>query len=1023
MPPVHEQLSEQFYRWELRGRGWQVFDDPVFPEPAFVPFNGHLLPYKPTADDGRRPTLLSSLYRKIAGPPQIPEVVPEEEEEHGPKLLVRKDLVELQTSLPGDLDIPKDAFEQFLLNLSLCHEPVAFELLGTHRKVTAQFVAGASDAPLLRRQLPAFFPEGIFQLKPGALLQAWNETEGEQILPVEFGLQREFMFPLAIGKLDAFVGIIGALSELAPSELGLFQVLFQPVKNRWTESVIRSVTHDDGKPFFANMPELVGAAEKKVARPLYAAVVRALVRTQDFDRTVQIGRDIAGSLMVFGNPEGNALIPLENDEYGCDEHVEDVIFRQSRRSGMLLNIDELMGFVHLPSSDVRSPILQRQRVKSRPAPAIVQREQGLLLGENEHAGETVPVRLARDQRVKHCHIIGTSGTGKSTLLFNLIRQDIENGEGIAVLDPHGDLVDRILGIIPQKRIEDVILIDPSDEQFPVGFNILQAHSTLERALLASDLVAVFRRLSTSWGDQMDSVLKNTILTFLRSSRGGTLADVRRFLLEDNFQAQFLKSVQDPELVYYWEKGFRKLTGAKSVGSIITRLNDFLVEEPIRNMVTQPVNRLDFAQIMDTGKIFLARLSQGLLNNENAHLLGTLMISKFQQIAMARQSQEASQRRPFWIYCDECHNFVTPSMAQILTSTRKYNVGLTLAHQDLQQLKRDSEVASAILSGCYTRVVFHVGDADARTLDEGFSHFEAFDLTNLETFTSVARVERSDYDFNLAVQPFERLDEDQMAARREEVITCSRKKYGTPRAELSFQPVSSQPSVTPEVAPISQPFKTTSPPDDEVKPEVSPVSPAPPVAEVPKLAEIPKAPEPVEVEPAGAVDSDDTDGQHLAIKEKIGDEAETLDYSVSYEEHFPAVHARADLVLRRGRQYIIGQVTVTTPAEYEAASVQKFLMASFTHIAVISVSRQKLNRIRQTLIAAGANTKNVGFYSPEEFMVKLSDWALDDPEGGIAEKKKPHKNPNLNLMSNPLTEEERRENEKKMLEELKRKMNR
>jgi len=682
---------------------------------------------------------------------------------------------------------------------------------------------------------------------------------------------------------------------------------------------------------------------------------------------------------------------------------------------MLLNIDELMGFVHLPSSDVRSPILQRQRVKSRPAPAIVQREQGLLLGENEHAGETVPVRLARDQRVKHCHIIGTSGTGKSTLLFNLIRQDIENGEGIAVLDPHGDLVDRILGIIPQKRIEDVILIDPSDEQFPVGFNILQAHSTLERALLASDLVAVFRRLSTSWGDQMDSVLKNTILTFLRSSRGGTLADVRRFLLEDNFQAQFLKSVQDPELVYYWEKGFRKFTGAKSVGSIITRLNDFLVEEPIRNMVTQPVNRLDFAQIMDTGKIFLARLSQGLLNNENAHLLGTLMISKFQQIAMARQSQEASQRRPFWIYCDECHNFVTPSMAQILTSTRKYNVGLTLAHQDLQQLKRDSEVASAILSGCYSRIVFHVGDADARTLAEGFSHFEASDLTNLETFKSVARVERSDYDFNLSIQPFERLDEDRMASRRDEVITCSRRKYGTPRAELSARSPQA-----PEVAPIVKP---TSPLDDKVKPEVSPVSSAPPVTEVPKPAEIPKAPEPEEVEPAETVDSDDTDGQHLAIKEKIGDEAETLDYSVSYEEHFPPIHARADIVLRRGKQFIIGQVTVTTPAEYEAASVQKFLMANFTHIAVISVSRQKLNRIRQVLIAAGANTKNVGFYSPEEFMTKLSDWALEDPEGGAAEKKNPHKNPNVNLSSHPLTDEERKANEKKMLEELKKKMKR
>src|SRR5262249_42858927 len=154
----------------------------------------------------------------------------------------------------------KEAFEQFLLSLSLCHQPVAFELLGTHRKVTAQFATHPNDAPLLSRQLHAFFPEGIFQAQSGALQKAWDSTEGEHVLPVEFGLEREFMFPLASGKLDAFVGIVGALSELAPGELGLFQVLFQPVRNRWVESILRSVTHEDGKPFFVNMPELVTAA-------------------------------------------------------------------------------------------------------------------------------------------------------------------------------------------------------------------------------------------------------------------------------------------------------------------------------------------------------------------------------------------------------------------------------------------------------------------------------------------------------------------------------------------------------------------------------------------------------------------------------------------------------------------------------------------------------------------------------------------------------------------------------------------
>src|SRR6185369_530541 len=226
----------------------------------------------------------------------------------------------------------------------------------------------------------------------------------------------------------------------------------------------------------------------------------------------------------------------------------------------------------------------------------------------------------------------------------------------------GDLVDRILGIIPLDRIGDVVLLDPSDEQYSVGFNILSAHSDLEKNLLASDLVSVFQRLSSSWGDQMGSVFNNAILAFLESTRRGTLADLRRFLVEPAFRTDFLKSVADPAVLYYWQKGFPHLSGNKSIGSVITRLEAFLAPKPIRYMVSQPENRLDFASIMDSGKIFLAKLSQGLLGKENSYLLGTLLVSKFQQLAMARQSKQQALRKEFWVYIDEFHNFITPSMA-------------------------------------------------------------------------------------------------------------------------------------------------------------------------------------------------------------------------------------------------------------------------------------------------------------------------------------------------------------------------
>lgn len=982
MSRIHDQLSEQFRRWELRGRGWQVFDEPVQPEPPFVPFHGHYLPNEPVVDDGRRPTFLSSLVgklsRSIATPAPTSPVEDEPEEEPDGRLQgLREKRIELQASLPDKLDISKEAFEQFLSSLSLCHEPVAFELLGTHKQVTTQFAAAATDAPLLRRQLSAYFPEAVFVPREGALEQSWDASQREEVLAVEFGLAQEFMLPLASGKLDPFIGIVGALAELQPGELGLFQVLFQPAQEDWPESIVRSVTHADGKPFFIDAPELAGAAEKKIARPLFAAVVRILICAGERERMLQLARDLAGSLRVFAHPQGNELIPLQNDDYPFAEHIEDVLRRQSRRAGMILNSDELIGFVHLPTSAVLSPAFQRQTTKTKAAPAIV-RQQGLLLGENDHAGQKVEVRLSAEQRTRHTHIIGASGTGKSTLLFNLIQNDIENGEGIAVLDPHGDLIDRILGIIPPERIDDVVLVDPSDDQFSIGFNILSAHSDLEKNLLASDLVAVFQRLSTSWGDQMNSVLQNAILAFLESDRRGTIADLRRFLIETPFRNEFLKSVKDAEVVYYWQKSFPHLSGNKSIGSILTRLDALLAKKPIRHMVSQPDNKLDFAHIMDSGKIFLAKLPEGLLGRENSHLLGALLMSKFQQTAMSRQAQQITARRDYWIYADEFANFITPSMAEILSGARKYRIGLTLAHHNLQQLQRDPDVASAVMSHPFTRIVFRVGDDDAKKLAEGFSCFEAKDLRNLEAGQAIARVERSDFDFNLSVPLFPPPDAAAVAARRQEVITVSRNKYGTARVDVEAMLAKSRESVP------------------TVEPPTSP--PAKPTAEVPKTAAIPMAVEPppiIEAKPpevlppvivrevkpvvvpqitgrAQTPDLGKGGEQHKAMQQRIKEAAEALGFRSMIEKQIVGSQESVDLLLERGDQKIACEISVTTTIDHEVGNIRKCLKAGLAQVAIICVSEDRLAKITAAVSGSlGTDAAaRVAYYQPDQFIAHL-----------------------------------------------------
>ena len=1039
MPSVHEHYSEQFQKWEVRGRGWQVYDRPVYPEPPFTPPYFRSMVDPPAVDNGRRPTILSSLVQKLsqlaASPKNAPPSQVEPEEEPQPIFLNRGSLVELQLALPADFDISRDTFEHLFRNLALCREPVAFELVGSHRRVQVQFVACEEDVSLVRKQLQAILPDVQIRQQTGTLKATWMVSAGNQAVAVEFGLEQEFMLPLANGKLDPFVGIVAALSELQPGELALYQVIFQPVQNPWAESIVNSVTSAEGKPLFVNSPELTGAAENKVTSPLFATVVRIMTRTASRGRLYEIARDLTSSLRVFANPQGNALIPLKNDEYPFFEHLEDVMARRSRRTGMILNSDELASFVHLPSSDVRSSVLVRDSGQTKAAPANVQSRSGIVIGDNEHNGVTVEVSLNPDQRVRHTHIIGSNGTGKSSLLLNLIRQDIENGEGLAVLDPAGDLIDQILSFIPEERIDDVVLVDLSDEDFPIGFNLLQAHSEIEKRLLASDLVGVFRRLSTSWGDQMDTVLQNAILAFLKSSRGGTLADLRRFLRDEKFRSDFLLTVRDAEVITFWQEVFPSLGASKSVNSLLVRLQEFFSQEPLRNMVSQRDNKLDFADIMDSGKIFLAKLSTGLGGEENSYLLGTLLVSKFQQLAMARQAQKLEARRDFWLYIDEFQHFISPSMEKILTGARKYRLGFTLAHQNLHQLEDDANVASAVMTQPCTRIVLRVGDDDARKLGDGFESFDAKSLTRLGKFHAIVRVEQNDFDFNIALRKPELSEGEE---RKAAVIAASRARYATSRAKVESDLLA-------EIRPEANPSKPPEPPKPEggvSKPTPKPVIPPTPMAisVVPKTpvestgSEINDAPvakpaspikatvvPPPDVKPDAEVQnsnqveavSAEAVCQHESLKNEITAEAESLDFTVSAETSIPQ-HGRIDLVLTRGNKSIACEISVTTTPKTEADHIRLRLKAGFKHVAVISANRRKLNLIQAAFVeqSGSKDISKVGFYVPKEFFAQLFNWAVDDPEGGKVERAKPKKR-----IFNSVVVANREEEQKKLLDDL------
>jgi len=956
-PSREELLTTQFYEWEIRGRGWQVWEQCVELEPPFRPFQFHFAKQAQTFDDARKPTLLSSLVDKLRG--RISEeVISQQERQEEPTPSIDKDesaIVEFHISVPPTLKITKEITELFLFSLDVCGGPISFEVLGNGNSISVQLAARENDAAHVSNQLNAHFPEAVVRKRSPVLTDIWDVTGKKETAFVDLGLSHEFMLPLAVPRnldLDPLMSVVGALSTLHHEELGLFQILFAPLRRSWVPSIMRAVTDDDGDSFFADAPEILKLAREKVAKPLFAVVVRLATQSPIEDRAIGILRSIAGTLSQFSNPIGNEFIPLSDDGYPDDEHIADIIFRRSRRSGMILNSEELASLAHLPSVSVRSQKLERAGERTKAARAGAP-SAGLVLGENVHAGQTVAVSLTHSERLRHTYVLGASGTGKSTFLLNCILQDIRSGEGIGVLDPHGDLIDRILEHIPEERHQDVILHDPSDEEYPIGFNILSAHSELEKTVLSSDLVSVFRRLSTSWGDQMTSVLGNAVLAFLESDRVGTLVDLRRFLVEPEFRGECLKMVKDPDIVYYWQKEYPLLVG-RPHAPLLTRLDTFLRPKLIRRMVGQRENKLNFRNIIDGHKIFLAKLAQGAIGEENSYLLGTLLVAKLHQTAIGRQDIKESERKPFYLYIDEFQNFITPSMASILAGARKYGLGLVLAHQDLRQLwDQDKQVASSVIANAYTRVCFRLGDFDAQKLQDGFSFFEATDLQNLGLGEVICRIERAEHDFNLKTLPLPTIEEDAAEMRRQQVIAYSRSQYA------------SKPEDVERGSPV------TAPADVQPAPPTPLVNPTKPMELVSRLMfdlqPRERRKETKTAEPAKALPGRGG-AQHKYLQQLVKRMAEAQGYRATIEKEVLGGSGKIDVALERADERIACEISVTSTGEHELGNVQKCIAAGYCSVILLATDKKALSQIQQ-FISSNLEPRlrdSVVYLLPEEF---------------------------------------------------------
>lgn len=392
--------------------------------------------------------------------------------------------------------------------------------------------------------------------------------------------------------------------------------------------------------------------------------------------------------------------------------------------------------------------------------------------------------IKADDRRRHMYLIGKTGMGKSTILENMIIDDIRAGRGVAVVDPHGDLAEKIIEYIPTERIKDVIYLNPADINYPIAFNVVEQVDPHLQHLVASGLIGVFKKLwADSWGPRLEYILRNAILAIL-DYPGSTLMGVVRMLSDKTYRKKVVASVKDPMVKSFWEKefaGYADKFASEAVSPIQNKVGQFLSSSLMRNIIGQVKSSIDVRNIMDEGKILIMNLSKGRIGEDNSALLGAMMITKIQLAAMSRVDISENERKDFYLYIDEFQNFSTDSFANILSEARKYRLNLIMAHQYIEQL--GEVVKAAVFGNVGTLIVFRIGANDAEELVKEFTPtFTEEDLVNLPKYEMYLRLMIDGITSNpFSAKGLPPLRSDERTGNTEKIIEFSRENYSSPRA--------------------------------------------------------------------------------------------------------------------------------------------------------------------------------------------------------------------------------------------------
>lgn len=716
----------------------------------------------------------------------------------------RNTRVLLEIRVPKSTEEGAAHFEQIVTNLSrlgaqtigekfLFKRPTfTFEIVSIAGRVHFVISCPKHLQPYIESQLSAQYPKVV--ISPIREYLGLFEGKFQSVARLTFNFPS--YFPLKTHNdfkdADTLSGILGIMAKVPQDEGALIQIVVRTSGDGWKVPGY-SVMHRgiiDSATGTAKAHPQASVIQEKIDKQGFATEIRLLTKAADPLQSRELLFALGGAFSVFDNGNGNSLRvnrplpPLRPLLFNLIKERRLSLFR----AWEYLNTSELASIYHLPNttvSGIRNLAWGRTFLGEPPEnlPIAVgaseaQKKEINFFGKTEFKNKQVTFGIKRPDRRRHMYIIGKTGVGKSTLIANMAINDMRNNEGVAIIDPHGDLSNILLDYIPSHRLNDVVYLDPSDIEYPFHFNPLEIKGTPEsKELIASGIVAIFYKLyAHSWGPRLEYILRNTILTLL-DYPNSTLVDVSPLLTNESFRQKVLDKLQDDILKRFWVDEFANMhprLKSEAIAPILNKIGQFVTSPLIRQIIGSYKSTVDLQDIMDKGKVLILNLSQGKLGEDNAALLGAMFITKMQLAAMHRVYQEEEKRKDFYLYVDEFQNFATTSFIKILSEARKYRLNLILVNQYIGQIHED--VQKAIFGNAGTLMCFPIGAQDAKHLVTEFAgvykDVELVSLSNYQMIIKLAIDNVTSFPFFATSLPLPKSKNQ----NREKAIQNSRERY-------------------------------------------------------------------------------------------------------------------------------------------------------------------------------------------------------------------------------------------------------